>query len=62
MTDTHDLSFDEKCDALARKIDKGDVPSPLALARALELPLSYVNSAIAIATIEFVKRNVGRSH
>jgi hypothetical protein len=62
VTDVYDqqISFEEKCDALQAQIDKGDVPSPLALARALELPLSYVQAAIAISTLEFVRHNTRR--
>jgi hypothetical protein len=63
VTDTtydRQVSFEEKCDALQAQIDKGDVPSPLTLARTLELPLSYVSAAIATSTIEFVRRNSWR--
>ena len=57
MTDVYDrqLSFEERCDELAKRIDAGEVPSTLQLARALDLPLSYVNSAVALATIEFFR-------
>jgi hypothetical protein len=63
VTDTtydRQLDFEEKCAALTKRIDAGDVPSTIQLARALELPLSYVEAAITIATVEFVKSNVGR--
>jgi hypothetical protein len=60
--DRRDLSFEEKCDAMARQIDKGEVPSPLALARALDLPLKFVEGAIAHASIEFFRQAGGRKH
>jgi hypothetical protein len=61
VTDTS-LSFDEKCDALMKRIDSGEVPSTLQLARTLELPLSYVEAAVAISIIDFIRHNCRKKH
>jgi hypothetical protein len=60
VTDTHELDdFDEKCAALTKRIDAGEIPSTLQLARALDLPHGYVAAALALAAIEFLR---GRRH
>jgi hypothetical protein len=62
--DAHDRepSFEERCDALSKRIDSGQVPSSLQIARALDLPLTYVETAIAHAAVGFFRYASGRKH
>ena len=61
VTDT--LSFEDRCDVLMKRIDAGrGVPTQLEISRTLELPLSYVEAAVAISVIEFIRHNSWRRH